>query len=70
MLMERWLGNLSAAEMLRLASVCTPDSEISVDMALVEAVEHEVIATGKSVRSRPPLVSATLEVSVSTTVPP
>ena len=34
-------------------------------MALVEPVEREVIATGRSVSSRDPFVSAMLEVSVS-----
>ncbi len=65
MLMESWLGKVPATEMLPLESVCTPDCAVSVDMALVEPVEREVIATGRSVNSRDPLVSAMLEVSVS-----
>ena len=51
-------------------SVCTPGCAVSVEKALVEPWERVPIATGRSVNSRLPLVSAMLDASVCTTAIP
>ena len=67
MLKESCEGRAPATSMLLLESICTPGCAVSVEKALVEPVERVLIATGRSVNSELPLVSAMLEASVWTT---
>ena len=66
--MESIEGLLPATEILPAASVITPGCVIKVVIGLVEPPAREAIATGRSISSRPTLVSAILDTSVWTVV--
>ena len=63
-LVESMWGFVPTTEMFPFASVWTPGCDVKVDIGLVDPVDREFTAIGRSTNSRPVFVSAMFDTSV------